>query len=419
MTSDPPTFPWKRNLVVLWFAQVVTTLGFSFTFPFYPIFFEELGVDDVERAAFLAGVSGWVLGLGMGLFAPIWGVIGDRFGRRLNIVRAMALGGLFLVLSGYSQDPTQLVISRFFIGATSGVVPTIMALVATHTPRDRLSLATGATMSALLLGTAIGPLFGGIIFDSHGMRAAFWATGLALFFAAGMVVLFVRENFQRPAAVSNPLQPFVSLWRLARSSSFLPVLVMVMMQMAGMLMTTPAIAGLVETAEGGSDSATATGLVFMAVGVAGAVSAFAMGWLTGRLGLRPVFLVAAAMASLSSLGPYFADGILELTLLVASVNLFIGGMAGLLQGLIAMRSPPGKQGAAFGASQVAHSIGTALGPLIGGTAIAVFGLSSVFLVNVGLFAVVFLLAVLLIGRGGTTGEAPAPLRAEREPRRAG
>ena len=100
-----------------------------------------------------------------------------------------------------------------------------------------------------------------------------------------------------------------------------------------------------------------------------------------------------------------------MTLLVAFASLFQGGLAGLLQGLIAMRTPQDQHGAAFGASQVAHSMGTAMGPLIGGFAVVAFGLRSVFLVNVGLFAVVLVVAVLLMGRG-VADEAPAASKAE-------
>ena len=396
MTSNPSAFPWKRNLIVLWFAQVVTTLGFSFTFPFFPIFFGEVGVVDSERAAFLAGVSGGLLGLGMGLFAPIWGVIGDRFGRRLNILRALVLGAIFLILSGYAQNASQLVMSRFFVGATSGVVPTIMALVAAHTPKDKLALASGATMSALLLGTAIGPLVGGVIFDNFGMRAAFWATGLGLLLAAGMVVLLVREDFVKPAAVKSPMEPFKNLWTLAVNATFLPVLVMVMLLHAGVLMITPAIAGLVESLDGGSDSATLTGVVFASIGIAGAISSMGMGWLAGRIGIRRLFIGAAAAATVASVGPFFAHGIWTFTVLVGSVALFQGGLGGLMQGLIALRTPPGKHGSAFGASQVAHSLGTALGPLVGGAAVVWFGFRSVFLVNVGLFAILLVLGVTML-----------------------
>ena len=410
MASTNSTFPWKRNLAVLWFAQIITTLGFTFTLPFYPIFFQELGVDDVERAAFLAGVSGWVLGIGMGLFAPLWGIAGDRYGRKLNIVRAMVLGGAFLALSGYSQNATHLVVSRFFIGATSGVVPTIMALVAVHTPRHRLPLATGATMSALFMGTAIGPVFGGLIFDHYGMRASFWGTGLALFMAAVLVIALVREDFERPEALRHPLQPFTDLWRMSTSASFLPLLVLVALIMIGTLMVTPVLAGIVETAKGGTTSATSTGVVFMAVGVASAVSALTMGWLAGRIGLRFVFVGAAFMASASYAAPYFANSLLAITLTLAFASLFQGGLAGLLNGMIALRTPPGQHGAAFGASQVAHSVGVAVGPLTGGAAAVTFGLKSVFLVNVGVFAVILVIAAWLMGRAATT-EAPATTNA--------
>lgn len=413
MTSNPSSFPWKRNLIVLWFAQVVTTLGFSFTFPFFPIFFAEVGVSDLERAAFLAGVSGGLLGLGMGLFAPIWGIVGDRYGRRLNILRALVLGAVFLILSGYVQNPTQLVLSRFFVGATSGVVPTIMALVAAHTPKDKLPLAAGATMSALLFGTAIGPLVGGLIFDNFGMRAAFWATGLGLLFAAGMVLVLVREDFTKPEAAKSALEPFRSLWTLVGNSTFLPVLVMVMLLHSGVLMITPAIAGIVANLDGGSDSASATAVVFAAIGFAGAISSIGMGWLAGRIGIRRMFIGAAAAAAITSLGPYFAHGIVAFTLLAGSVALFQGGLGGLLQGLIAMKTPPGMHGSAFGASQVAHSIGTALGPMAGGTAVVLFGFRSVFLVNLGLFVIVLVLALMVITTSATAmSRAPSESSAE-------
>ncbi len=411
MDSEANTFPWKRNLAVLWVAQVFTTLGFSFTFPFFPIFFQELGVADVERAAFWAGASGWTMGVGMGLFAPVWGIIGDRFGRKRNVVRAMVLGAIFLALSGYSQNPTQLLVSRFFVGATSGVVPTIMALVAAHTPRSRLALATGATMSALFLGTAIGPLFGGIIFDAFGMRAAFWSTAGALLGAAWLVVMLVREDFHRPEATARAVQPFIDLWRLATSKTFLPLLAVAFLVMVANLNVMPAVPGIVESIRGAETSATQSGVVFMFIGIAAAVSSLVMGWLAGRMGLRRMFIFASMVAVFTNLAPYLAGTVLTLALGMALTALFQGGLGGLVNGLIAMRTPMRQQGAAFGASQVAHSMGVAIGPLMGGTAVVTFGLRSVFLVNMGVFLAIVVVAVVLLGgqtasRAALSQEAP-------------
>ena len=66
----------------MWLVQTVTVLSFTFTFPFFPLFFKELGIDDPGRAAFITGISGWALGIGLGIFSPIWGAVADRYGKK-------------------------------------------------------------------------------------------------------------------------------------------------------------------------------------------------------------------------------------------------------------------------------------------------------------------------------------------------
>ena len=398
MKSPPAARPvsWKANLVALWVAQVGTTLGFSFTFPFYPLFFEDIGGFSTERAAFWAGMAGWVFGVGMGLFSPIWGVIGDRFGRKLNVVRALALGGLFLAISGFSETPMQLMASRFVIGATSGVLPTIMALVAAHTPRDKLTFASGAVQSALFLGIALGPLLGGLVYDAFGMRAAFLATGAALWLSMLVVILLVREDFRPPPAGGNPLAPFAAMWRISTSRLMLPLYGVVFLVLAGNLVIQPAIPGLVETVDGGSDTGVASGLVFAVMGIGAAVSSLVMGWMAGRYGLRPVLAIASAGAALASLVPYFAGHYVSLAAGLLAISLCAGGLGGLVNGLIAMRSPSGQHGAVFGASQVSHAVGVALGPLAGGAAVVTWGLRSVFLLEVGVFLLVLVVIAALL-----------------------
>ncbi len=392
-------FPWKRNLAVLWVVQVLTTLGFSFTFPFYPIFFQELGVDGLERAAFWSGASGWMMGAGMGIFAPIWGLVGDLFGRKLNIIRAMTLAGVLMVLSGYSQTPAQLLVSRFFVGAASGVVPTIMALVASHTPRERLAFATGVTMSGLYVGIAIGPVFGGLIFDAFGARAAFWATGLVLLAGVLLVVLFAREEFSPGQTRGRGVRaPLADLWRMATARTFLPLLAVVILVHGATLLVYPAVPGIVETISGAPASATATGVVFMASGIASAVSAVLMGWLAGRLGLRRVVILAASAAAVAALGPYFADTLPLFILGMGAMSLFAGGLGGVVNGMIALRAPRERQSAAFGAAQSAHSIAISVGPLLGGASAVAFGLRSVYLLDIAAFGLVLVLAVAALGR---------------------
>ena len=395
---------WKKNLIALWFAQVGTTLGFSFTFPFYPLFFEELGGFTTERAAFWAGLAGWVFGLGMGLSSPIWGVLGDRFGRKLNVLRSLILGGLFLTISGFSQTPFQLMASRFVIGATSGVVPTIMALVAAHTPRERLPFAAGIVQSGLFVGVALGPLLGGIIYDAWGMRAAFIATGAGLWSSALIVIFLVREDFHPAESSLGLVRPFVVLWRLSTSRAMLPLYGVVFLVLAAHLMIQPAVPGLVSIVEGGSDSGTASGIVFALGGIGSAISAVVMGWLAPKVGLQRVLMAGTVLAALAALVPYFAIDYLTLAVGFTAIALFSGGLSGLVNGLIALRSPSGQHGAAFGSAQLAHAFGVALGPLAGGAMVVTWGLRSVFLFEVATFVLILLAVATLLGGRSTRDE---------------
>jgi len=395
---------WNKNLIALWFAQVGTTLGFSFTFPFYPLFFEELGGFTTERAAFWAGLAGWVFGLGMGLSSPIWGVLGDRFGRKLNVLRSLILGGLFLTISGFSQTPFQLMASRFVIGATSGVVPTIMALVAAHTPRERLPFAAGIVQSGLFVGVALGPLLGGIIYDAWGMRAAFIATGAGLWSSALIVIFLVREDFHPAESSLGLVRPFLVLWRLSTSRAMLPLYGVVFLVLAAHLMIQPAVPGLVSIVEGGSDSGTASGIVFALGGIGSAVSAVVMGWLAPKVGLQRVLMAGTVLAALAALVPYFAIDYLTLAVGFTAIALFSGGLSGLVNGLIALRSPSGQHGAAFGSAQLAHAFGVALGPLAGGAMVVTWGLRSVFLFEVATFVLILLAVAALLGGRSTRDE---------------
>ncbi len=395
---------WKANLIALWFAQVGTTLGFSFTFPFYPLFFEELGGLTTERAAFWAGLAGWVFGLGMGLSSPIWGVLGDRFGRKLNVLRALILGGFFLAISGFSQTPLQLLLSRFVIGMTSGVVPTIMALVAAETPRERLPFAAGIVQSGLFIGIALGPLLGGLIYDFFGIKAAFIATGVVLWSSAVIVVLLVREDFHPPESSPSLVQPFVVLWQLSTSRLMLPLYGVVFLILFAHLVIQPAIPGLVGIVEGGSHTGTASGIVFAGGGIASAVSSLVIGWFAPRIGLQRVFIVGALLAAFAALVPYFANDYLTLAAGLAAIALFSGGLSVLVNGLIALRSPRGQHGAAFGSAQLAHAAGVGLGPLAGGAMVVTWGLRSVFLLEVATFVLVVIVIVALMGSRGARDE---------------
>ena len=86
---------WKKNLTMVWIAQFFSQIGFAFGLPFAPFYMQEMGVTrgniDFWVALFGAGTP-----LTMMLFAPVWGALADKYGRRKMLLRSY-LGGVLVL----------------------------------------------------------------------------------------------------------------------------------------------------------------------------------------------------------------------------------------------------------------------------------------------------------------------------------
>ncbi|MFN2352268.1 MAG: MFS transporter, partial [Kiritimatiellia bacterium] len=97
---------WKKTFICLFFAQVLSIVGFSFSIPFLPFFINELGITDQAQQAWWAGITLAATGITLAIFAPIWGVLADRYGRKKMVLRSMIGGTLVLLLMSYSRNIT-------------------------------------------------------------------------------------------------------------------------------------------------------------------------------------------------------------------------------------------------------------------------------------------------------------------------
>ncbi len=175
----------------MWFAEFTAIFGFSFAFPFLSIFLsKDLGVHAGRDLYLWTAASASASGLALAVASPIWGVLGDRFGRKPMLVRSMLGGAITVGLIYFVQTPEQLLVLRFLQGASSGTVAAATALVAAETPRSRVGWALGVVTSAIALGGAIGPVIGGLAGEFLGLRFVFLLGGFALL-AAVVPVLWI------------------------------------------------------------------------------------------------------------------------------------------------------------------------------------------------------------------------------------
>lgn len=178
---------WQRTLLIVFFAQLMTAVGFSSIFPFLPLYVESLGSTTNLSIEFLAGMVFSAQAITMMIASPFWGALADRYGRKLMVERSMFGGAVLLLLMAFVTSAEQLVVLRAIQGLITGTLAAANALIAAEVPRENTGYAMGLLQVGLGSGVALGPIIGGSIADAYGYSAAFFVTA-ALLLIAGITV---------------------------------------------------------------------------------------------------------------------------------------------------------------------------------------------------------------------------------------
>ena len=159
--SAEPDFrkTWKRQLFVVWMAQFIAANGFAFGLPFAPFFMQQDMNVSRSELPFFVSLFGASAPLAMMLFAPVWGAMADRYGRRKMLLRSY-LGGLVAIgLMGAATNPWILIFLRLVQGMFCGTVSAAQTLVSTQTPEEHNGFALGSLHSAMFSGHMTGSFF--------------------------------------------------------------------------------------------------------------------------------------------------------------------------------------------------------------------------------------------------------------------
>jgi MFS transporter, DHA1 family, multidrug resistance protein len=385
---------WRRNLAALWLAEFTAILGFSFAFPFLPLFLHrELHIPNGPELAFWSGISAGATGFALALTSPVWGRLADRYGRKPMLVRAMIGGGISVGLMGLAQSALQLTALRGLQGASSGTVAAATALVATETPAAHLAWALGILSSAISLGNAAGPAAGGLAANLLGLRAIFLGGGILLLLATVPVLLVVRESPRRFARASAP--PTMQVLRAARPGTVQALAVLMVAQALQQTSYGAAqqlvVLRLLELT-GANNAQSLIGITFAAAGIATALAAVTYSRLLRRTNYRTLITTAAVLMGLGLLATAAAHTLL-LTIAAFVVSSFVtGSLIPAFGAMIGLESPASIQATIFGVGSSAISLGFGFGPLIGGFVASAAGVRAALVVAGG---IALILAVLV------------------------
>ena len=381
---------WQRNLAANFVAELMAMAAFTFVDPLMPLYIQQVGGLTTTQAAFWAGLAASGLGAAMFFISPVWGMVADRSGRKLMVMRAMFGGALILSLMSIAPNVYLIVILRCLQGFVTGSVAAMTALASSTVPRSKMSFAMGIIMLAVFCGQSVGPLIGGIVAEHFGYTVTFYSSG-AFLLMAGLTVLFlVKEHFEPlPRPSGGSLRAMLAL---AKSPQMLPLLAVLALISVGQGAVGPIISLRVKELVGENGAAMTSGIIFSLVGLAAAGASVMSGRLGETLSLPRILVICSLAVGIAYIPSMWAGSAILLGVFLAMAGVFRGGLSTSSNAMVGLSVVAGQEGLAYGLSQSAGSLGGALGPLLGGGIARAVGLSPVFLASGGVYLIVGLLA---------------------------
>ncbi|GAC1698832.1 MAG: MFS transporter [Candidatus Limnocylindrales bacterium] len=385
----PPDNTWLRTTYIVAAMQAVVLVGFGIALPFIPLYLQELGLHDRAEIALWTGLISGAAGLPMAFFAPIWGAVGDRYGRKSMLVRSIA--GAAVVLFGISlvTDVRQLLVLRVLQGALTGTGAAAATLVATIAPRARTGFALSTVNTAMQTGNFIGPLIGGITIAAIGFRSSFLMSAVVMAVCTVVCWLWVHEPPQTgprppidrtPRAVLGGIAGIFAPLAWPELRGIMTVLLATQAAYSSSLALLPLYVQDLSRPDWLSTEIL-VGLALAVGAVSAAIATPFLGILADRQGPRPVLLFGVGLTAVGLIPHFFPIGpvlFLALRVLLGVALAAVGAATGVLTRSAARA---GSEGRAFGATTSAQMLGWGVGPLIGSAIAAALGIPALFAIG--------------------------------------
>jgi MFS family permease len=393
--DDAGRADWRRVFVVYWITSMVEGLGVSQVFAYLPAYLRVVGVPEDDRAAFVGLFSALIFVVGMPL-VPLWGVWADKYSRKAVVARSAIVEAVVFACVALSREPWQLAISLLLIGFQLGNTGVMLAAIRDVVPRRRIGTLIALFGVAGPIGFAVGPFLGGILVDGLGwnLSGMFWVSCLLSVGTAALVWFGAAEV--RPEVIPTgrvlPLaygavrgvltDPVVRRIFLIYGVAFL-----------ANQMSRPYQPLIVEQIVGSGPGLAASIAVVVGLGgLVGAIISPIGGWISDRIGFRPVLISALAGGGIALLAVPIVRSLPPLTVSVmtfTAANALVGAM---VFSLLATEVPAARRSQTLNLVYLPLYAAGIIGPAVGGTLAAVFGTSAPFYAG----AVVFLVGAVVV-----------------------
>lgn len=369
----------------MWFANFFIAGSMTMVLPFISLYIETFGnFSDT----YVQSWSGWIFAITFVtafLFSPIWGRIGDKFGRKKILIMSATGLAVSVLLMGFATTVWQLFLLRFIMGVFTGFIPMSQALISTQTPKEIAGKVLGTLQTGSVTGTLMGPLLGGIIADTFGYSAAFKAVSITIFLSAIIVLFGIKE--MKMKITSEEKVNYTSkevIKHIVQHPVLLIVMITSTLVQVAHFSIQPILSLYVAEINGVANIAFFSGLAFSVAGLGNLFLARRWGMLGDKIGYTKILIALLFMAGIVYFPGAFVTNIWQLVVLRFLLGIAIGGIVPTRIAYIRQEAPVSMQGEVLGYNTSLRFLGNIIGPALGGVLAGFFGISSVFFVTSGL-----------------------------------
>ncbi len=375
LEENPNREPSKGSLLVIFLTVFIDLLGFGMVLPLLPIYADQFAADP----------AGWKIGALMAsfsamqfLFAPIWGNLSDRIGRKPVLMVGLLGSVFFYTLFGIAtinQSLVWLFITRIGAGIAGATIPTAQAYIADSTTEKNRTKGMALIGVAFGMGFTFGPLIGFLAVPNENAPPGPWpgfaAAILSAFAFLSAVFLLPESNPEKNRDTGRKIFDFQAFAIASRSPRiFFTVLSIAICVFAFANLETT----LSMLLKGPEDVAAAGPFQFtwkqvcLTFAFIGLIVAFVQGGIVRPLANRipePILAGGGALIEVAGFSlVIYALQSQSITLLFVAMSVVAAGYAGLqpsLHAMLSKASAENRQGAMLGLGQSFNSLSRIVG----------------------------------------------------------
>ncbi|TMQ61729.1 MAG: MFS transporter [Candidatus Eisenbacteria bacterium] len=361
-TSNEPRPISAESRTILFLTVFIHLLGFGIIIPLLPYYAETYGATGLTVGLLTTSFS-----FSQFVFAPFWGRLSDRVGRRPILIGSLLLTGVSYLVYAAAGSLALLFASRILAGVAGAVLSTAQAYVADTTTPENRTKGMGLIGAAFGMGFIFGPAIGGVL-SRWGFAAPAYASASLALAAAVFAFLRLPESLPREARAGAAARRSRTTLReaLARPAvgTVLGLFFVATLCFSGM---ETILALFCQRFYGWGPHE--IGYLFAYVGVvAASMQLGIVGALARRFGERALVRAGLALMGAAFVTAALVPPLALFLLVMGAIAVASGLMTPSLSGLISIATPADEQGGILGVYQSLGSLARAAGPFLGGLA---------------------------------------------------